>query len=399
MIVFCDNPPLKEKGFGLNVLTYNQLLGLGAEVRQVVTFRSANGISKADILRDAAWPTLLADDPLAFLAERPLKGKIRALVEALGFLASLPRILSLARRHPDSPIFVPVGASASTLWRIRLLQSLLKNRFWPYFVDDIEQINSRLGRKGQLFWARRLLPAVIRKAARTWVISEGLGKAYAERYGAQSEVLLPCFKDVEPPAREEGRRPFTLVFSGGLSFLYNDTLLLLQEALRAHNRAHPDAPCRMLLQTYSDRRQFDALGFDPGLVEYRTSEKRGDFASYREADCFVVPYSFDPAMAIMVATSFPQKVAELLQLGRPILFVGPPHSSVISFFKRRGTPHVVDSGAPERLGAALEDLVRNPRDAGLQRAYQDIRRDHFSPQSAARLLTGGAAGSAEGTRP
>jgi hypothetical protein len=388
MIFFCDNPPLKEKGFGLSVLTYNQLLGLGPAVKHVLTFRSTNGVSAKDILADAKWPTLLCEGPLGFLSEKRLKGKVRALVEGLGFMLSLPRIVAIARRDPGSPVFVPVGASASPLWRVRLLQALLPNPFHLYFVDDIEQINSRLVRKGEMFWARHMLPAVIRKAQRVLAISEGLGLAYRERHDVRADILLPCFQQVSAPPRADtaGAKPFTFVFSGGLSFLYNDTLLLFQEALRAFNHAHPDTPCRLLLQTYSGRKQFQELGFEDGLVEYRTSEKRGDFASYREADCFLVPYSFDPTMKIMVSTSFPQKVAELLQLGRPILFFGPSYSSVIGFFKAAGMPHVVDAAEAARLQAGIMELIRNPRDPVLQERYQEIRRKHFSSEAAASVI-------------
>lgn len=391
MIFFCDNPPLKEKGFGLSVLTYNQLLGLGGTVKHVLTFRGQNGVIKADIVADATWPTFLCDDALGGWAERKLKGKIRYGVEATAFLISLPRILAILRCHPESPVFAPIGASASLLWRVLLLRILAKNALWLYFVDDIELINKRMNRRFENLCARLMLPASLRKADRIFVISEGLGNVYAKRHGVKAGLILPCFKTVAHPPRKSppGERNVTFVFSGGLSFLYNDTLLAFQKSLLALNNAHPGSRFRLIIQTYSPKSQFTTLGFDESVTEYRTAEKRGDFASYREADCFLVPYSFDPEMKIMVTTSFPQKVAELLQMSRPILFFGPAYSSVVGFFKKADVPLVVDTPDPNVLEETILSLVEPFPAEGLLERYAALHRDHFSPAAAATSMLSG----------
>ncbi len=370
------------------MLTYNQLLGLGNAVRYLITFRGQNGITRTDIVGDASWPTLLCDDIFSRLVERNLKGKFRRLLESFGFLVYFPKVLAIARENPTSPIFAPIGSSASLLWRVLLLKLFTRNRMWLYFVDDIEFISKRLARPFELACAKLLLPAAIKSADRVFVISEGLGKAYLDRHGVSHRLILPCFRTIVPPPRkhEKDSKEFIFVFSGGLSFLYNDTLLLFQSAIRKFNLTQPPRGCRLIIQTYSPKSQFLSIGFDETVTEYRTSESRGDFLSYREADCFLIPYSFDPEATVMVSTSFPQKVAELLQMSRSILFFGPTYSSVISFFQKAGLPHVVDSSEPHAIGKAIRVLTSAPPENALLDRYAALHRAHFSPEATASVL-------------
>jgi glycosyltransferase involved in cell wall biosynthesis len=78
------------------------------------------------------------------------------------------------------------------------------------------------------------------------------------------------------------------------------------------------------------------------------------------ADAFLIPMVFDANMRRRMQTSFPSKLTEFVQFGKPLVIWGPDYCSAVQW-ARRGERAVcaVDEGAPKLL-AILEDLRKSP---------------------------------------
>ncbi|MBC5774887.1 hypothetical protein H8S95_12495 [Pontibacter sp. KCTC 32443] len=390
MIFLSEDPPLKRKGHGLSVLLYNMLSGLQKYNPAVVTFIPSAEITRTDIIDDASWKVHICDNLLHRVTKSRYFSSSSFPVRLLNFLLHLPAILRLARKQPDAPVLVSVGASAKPLVFASMLKKLLKNPVWLYIVDDFEMINELSTNKLEHYLTRKYTKPILTSADRLIVISEGLKQVYQQRYNVTADVLLPCFNPVTPEVKDKSGKSdiFTFVFSGGLNLLYNDTLKLFADKLQELNK-YSSRQYKLIIQTYSSLEQFDSLGFDESVVSYCTSaERSSSLPSYREADCFLVPYTFAAAKQDLVRTSFPQKVAELIQLKRPVLFLGPGYSSVVSFFKEQQVPYVVDEQTIKALPEIIAQMAASETNEALQENYSRIYQNHFSEVNVKRVLLG-----------
>ena len=378
MYIFSEDPPMKSKGHGLSVLLYNLFNGSGFPVRQWFSFMPAAGIRREDISWSEQNAVTLLDPGFRIFHRF---SRVSRLWNHLMFFAYLPRVLRDFRRHPSEAIFIPIGASAGILYRIWLIQKLAKNPVWLYPVDDLQEISVRQNRKTSILVCRLLLANVARSAARIFAISDGLGNVFAGLSGKKAEIILPCFQRVDPVPRDNdkiGRGECVFVFTGGLSFLYNDSLLQFTNYLKTYARKFK-LNCKVIVQTYSSRQQFDAIGFDTSVVEYRTAESRdGLYKTYREADAFVVPYSFDQRYEGVTTTSFPQKVAQLIQLGKPLVVFGPAYGSVVHFFKEQSLDFVITENTYEAFEHAVNRLTTAVDLPDLPGKYSDVYERNFS---------------------
>ncbi|WP_162426909.1 glycosyltransferase family protein [Pontibacter pudoricolor] len=388
IIFFSEDPPLKKKGHGLSVLLYNMLSGLKKYRPTVVTFTPSTTITRSDIVDDAHWEVLLCDNKLHKATKIRFFTSAMFPVRLLNFLLYLPAIIKLARQQPASPVLVSVGASAKPLVFAALLKKFIPNPVWLYIVDDFEKINELSTNKLERYLTSKFTQPVLKSADRVIVISEGLRQVYKQRHIITADVLLPCFAAIDANLQKipTGSNVFTFVYTGGLNLLYNDTLKLFADKLQELN-SYGSRQYKLIIQTYSSREQFDSLQFDKSVVVYSTSaERSSSLPSYREADCFLVPYTFEAVKQDLVQTSFPQKVAELIQLKRPILFLGPSYSSVIRFFREQQVPYVVDEQNLSSLPEIIEQLATSETHQALQENYSRIYRDHFSEVNVKRVL-------------
>ncbi|MEI6701909.1 MAG: hypothetical protein WCL71_00055, partial [Deltaproteobacteria bacterium] len=103
---------------------------------------------------------------------------------------------------------------------------------------------------------------------------------------------------------------------------------------------------------------------------YRLAKQRGnwlDFAACRHAvedwlhtaDAFLVPMSFLPSMKRRMETSYPSKLTEYAQYGKPIIIWGPEYCSGVAWAKNTGNAIVVTDSAPQMLIQAVESLIKD----------------------------------------
>jgi glycosyltransferase involved in cell wall biosynthesis len=356
-----DDPPLKSKGSGISVLLFNILSALkGKNVVIVTSVNSAIAVTAAEIRDDnSGFKTIVYDETASRFFQKNKISLFKSIVSSLCFLFNLKKIRSNV--NEDDLVISMVGVSSKPLWKF-LLVSVFNSKamFGLYIVDDLELINKKLKRTLELMIIKSLLPLCLKRADYVITISEGLRRNYVARHKKDSLILLPTFsKRPSLPEKRIDKQKFTLLFTGGLSFLYNSTLLKIAGIIERHNTLLNEQ-FELIVQTYSSYAAFKELGFNEEYVKYSRVESRDDLKDiYTNCDCFFVPYSFNEEDRDIVASSFPQKLAEIIQYGKPLLVVGPSYSSIVSFFKKNNLKYVIDENDLGQLEEILLHLKNN----------------------------------------
>ncbi|MDR3564116.1 MAG: glycosyltransferase [Negativicutes bacterium] len=98
------------------------------------------------------------------------------------------------------------------------------------------------------------------------------------------------------------------------------------------------------------------------------------------ADAFLVPMVFEPTMRRRMETSFPSKVPEMAQLGKPLVIWGPEYCSAVQWARQGNRALCVTEPNPVALRQALEKLVASPADQQrLAAAARQAAQTEFNP--------------------
>ena len=371
---------MKSKGHGLSVLLYNLFSGSEFPVREWFSFIPAAGITREDISWSKSKQVVLLDPGIRFLHRY---SRISRMWNHFLFFLYLPKMLRSFGQDTTQPIFIPIGASSGILYRIWLIQFFVKNPVWLYPVDDLHEIAVRQNKAVSLWMCNIFLKKIAGTATRIFAISNGLGNVFSKLSGKSVEIILPCFQRserIDSGGFQKLKDPYTFIFTGGLSFLYNDSLLQFTEYLKLYAKESKRA-FHVIVQTYSHRFQFDAIGFDLALVEYRTSESRDElYKTYRQADAFLVPYSFDQLYKGVTTTSFPQKVAQLIQLGKPLVVFGPDYGSVVQFFEERSLDFVINENTYAAFVHTMNKLMDDSSLENFHIRYSNVYDQNFAQE-------------------
>lgn len=202
--------------------------------------------------------------------------------------------------------------------------------------------------------ARRLLERNFKELAResavAFCVCEGMRKALGSMPNA---VILPPISakpsKIESAPRDPAQ-PFKIVCSGNLT----DYGPMLGDALE-ESLKHPE----ILLQV---------RGSNPAWSEKRRAKMRAngrwlDFAPRTEldawlasADAFLVPMVFNRKMRRRMETSFPSKLVEFAQFGKPIVVWGPDYCSGIRWARDENKALCITDPDPVTLTCALRQL-------------------------------------------
>lgn len=179
-----------------------------------------------------------------------------------------------------------------------------------------------------------------------------------------SVVLAPVSEEREMNERkgdENNPSPeFKVIYSGNLRDYGPMIGSLIRESLN-----HPD----LLIQARGDKPDWE-----PDFIEAMTKEgrllpfaSRDEFNQWSQtADAFIVPMVFDPKMRRRMRTSFPSKLIEFAQFGKPLIIWGPEDCSAIRFLKNTGFGIYVTSPNPQDVIGELLSLQADSR------KYRDI---------------------------
>ena len=203
-------------------------------------------------------------------------------------------------------------------------------------------------------------------------VCEGMKRALGG--GGNLEVLPPIPAESDPRSLSVSNTTrsgkFKLLYFGNLD-LYGPMLL---EALREF-KDHPTI-------------HFQVRGSNPNWPEEVKKEMIDaglwlDFAPRAEldawlqsADAFLIPMVFDKKYRRRMETSFPSKLIEFAQFGKPLIIWGPEYCSAVQWGRKANRALCISDENPNRLRdnvewmtksqKTIEDLVR-----GIQRAAQE----------------------------
>lgn len=362
IIFLSHTPPLKTKGSGLSVLLYHIIFSLQNFNKEIITYCGEVKVANKEIKKDNNALKVLVCDAW-FSKFYQIKGSrfFRDFLMRLSFIISLPRI-GKQINNANTLVTVVIGTSAKPLLDFLILNFFFKKaKYGLYIVDDLELINSKLNNKFESFLTKKLLPASIKKSDYLITISNGLKSTYLTKYGKSSYVLLPHFSACTSLIRTRIDKTFTFLFTGGLNFLYNKSLLQIASIIDEINKTNRFVfILKLKVQTYSPELEFKKLDFKSLNVIYSTVTNRNELLCiYNECQCFVVPYSFDLEDKQIVESSFPQKVAEIIQYGKPSLVFGPDYSSVVQFFNNNNLNYVCSTLTKNKLRDTIYKIIED----------------------------------------
>lgn len=380
-IVFLSyTPPLKVKGSGLSVLLYNIISAIDKFNVGVITFCGDAYVESEEIKKDnesLKLGTIVCDTWFSPLYK--IKGArfFKSILFTIAFIVNLLRIGKKINQN-DTVVIEVIGASAKPLWKYLLLKALFKKaRYGLYIVDDLELINLKYNNRLENYLIKKHLAKAVKKSDFLITISYGLRDLYKNKYNKQSLVLPPHYAQVKPLAKKGVGKEFTFLFTGGLNFLYNESLLKFASVIDEINSKGTLLPkLKLQVQTYSPVSAFNELFLNSSNVVYSTVINRDELLNtYNNCNCFIVPYSFSLDDKQIVETSFPQKVAEIIQYGKPILCFGPNYSSVVQFFKNNGLSYICDKPDRERIIEVVQSIIndyQNFDESSYLRAYDSF---------------------------
>jgi len=251
---------------------------------------------------------------------------------------------------PESTIVLTVAHGDACMAALRFAKThklplvSLFHDWWP----DIPKTHAFFHRKlDQSF--RRLYNA----SSVAVCVSEGMREALGKHPDARVIYPIPASTS---GAKQDHRadKPFRVHYFGNLQE-YGPMLGEALQALHGHER--------ILLKVRGSNPVWED-GFKTRMREtggWLDFESREKFDSWLdEADAFLVPMVFEPAMRRRMETSFPSKLVESSQLGKPLVIWGPEYCSAVRWGKDTGQALCVTDPDPARLVSALEKLTGSP---------------------------------------
>lgn len=288
------------------------------------------------------------------IAGRLGKGRLKSLIEDCWVLwegrwidAELPeriadpqRTIVLTVAHGDGFMAAQRFAKRHKLPLVSIFHD-----WWPDMTYAHSPFRSMLERK---------FKTLARESSVTFCVCKGMQVALGS---VPQALILPPISAAPSkilPSNSEPRKPFKILYSGNMG----DYGPMLGDALE-ESLKHPD----ILLQV---------RGASPNWSEERKAKMRAngrwlDFAPRAEldawlasADAFLVPMVFDDKMRKRMETSFPSKLVEFAQLGKPLIIWGPEYCSAIQWSGAEEKAICITSPSVAELLKALLELKACP---------------------------------------
>jgi glycosyltransferase involved in cell wall biosynthesis len=257
----------------------------------------------------------------------------------------------------------------------------------PFYHFEMDRLDAVfLCRKAKTLVTRNR-QEFLRSAAKLWLISPAMVRAYKRIYGVEGE-LLHHFVDIEKyqhAVRAAGDRPkdkLRLVYTGSINVMLQGTMewfcRFLNQGVEIEGRP-------VELSIYSSHCPPGLVGphvFYRGFV--RSEEIPNKLA---ESDVLLSVSAFEapPGMREQVQTSVGTKTADYLASGRPMLLIAPQESALWDYCQ--GVASIVDTLDLERVRQALTRLATDP-DYGRELGEAGLRlvRERHSLEALDRLF-------------
>lgn len=192
---------------------------------------------------------------------------------------------------------------------------------------------------------------------------------------------------VLPPVSDEGQigagKEEKNIISSEFKVIYSGTLGEygpMMESLIRESLNHPE----LLIQARGanpewDREFIEAMTQEGRLLPFAPRDEFNDWL--RTADAFIVPMVFDPKMRRRMRTSFPSKLIEFAQLGKPLIVWGPDDCSAIRWAHVNGYHLTVTSEDPEKVIQEIKMLAEScdAQKIAVTKTLQEIR-ENLNPR-------------------
>ncbi|MET0624603.1 MAG: glycosyltransferase [Pyrinomonadaceae bacterium] len=251
----------------------------------------------------------------------------------------------------------------------------------PFYAYVFDHYSYREWREpARRFWAARMEPWVLKRAARVIVPNEVLRDDLRRRYRVEPAVIYNSF-DLTPYAGADGDPPpggggGRIVYTGDIYEAHYDAFRNLLDALE---RPGLEA---LSLHAYTPRtaEELARAGVRGEKLVLHAPRSPSEIPGIqRGAEFLFLPLAFKSPYPELVRTSATTKMGEYMAARRPVLVHAPEGSFVSWYFREHGCGVVVDRDDPEALARALtsvlgdEELRRAMVERGWERVQSDFR--------------------------
>ena len=199
-------------------------------------------------------------------------------------------------------------------------------------------------------------------------VSEGMKNALGVHSNSQVLYPIPASLNKRITEQNQTRKSdnnvscrLKVVYSGGL-YDYGPILAQLLEVIKEH----PQIQVQVRGPRPNWPADFHAEMRDRNLwLDFAPREELNDWLT--SADVFLVVMSFDPTLRRRMETSFPSKLPEYAQFGKPIVIWGPEYCSAIKWGKLGDRALCITEESPHIVVSALQKLNI---DMGLYKHYE-----------------------------
>ena len=342
-VLFTGSPPFSNGGGGCNILTYDLLQVLGPSCPIACLPTRSNHEA-----RSQAAETIYFRELRGRMYRRILPNVRKIIDETFAYRAGLSARRRLLDRGVDT-VFAFAGADWRFLYQARAFSRGGELPYVLYVVDDFEE--SELGwlPEADVSKVRKVELEIMRAAKKVYCISSGYCEHLRAKYGVEAQTLPFHLR----PAAEvssfdsDVRR---LVFYGSINRLYASALEAIAGIIAAHKPGSQSYKYRLTLVSGSPLTPNLLEAERAGIVErVRGTTPEEILAQARRGWANILPYAFEEKEKVMVSTSFPTKVTNCAQSGRPTIVFAPSYASTTRYAQTNGWRWVAET---------KEDLLR-----------------------------------------
>ena len=339
-IFYTDSPPLLEGGHGNHGIAVQILKSIGEQFICVLTRKFRRSISRTTIRNASAGTRLVLHPDVSGYGIKKFFPLLGSILDFLVF--GIWIIFSKNSFCKEKNWFILCSANYWFLLHVLLLQKL-RIATHIYLVDEIEASAEYNQPKWFRFLVRPTLSLVLRNSCSVFAISEGFVGFLKNEYGCNAHWLpLPSQNPpISPAIPVSNNGPIrSIVFIGGLNYLYLSALKDLYEAIAEFNaKSTCMSPWKLEVLSYNSPEALLSLLPDQDhLIFYQNLSSQERIVRMSQSAACFLPYSFCQSEKILVSTSFSCKILEYFISGSPMLVYGPAYASIPRYFIKNNLP-------------------------------------------------------------
>lgn len=231
----------------------------------------------------------------------------------------------------------------------------------------------------------KLLYFVLKTSKLVFSVSESMASRIKTIFNINTILQLPATElnqdTYHSPILLEKKTVYKVLYMGSLYSLMKDSILLVCDAVAIRNKTSstPDYIVEIYSNSNLETRSTLNQKYSGCNISFKDFVKKELFlATLNSADILLIPHSFDKDLEVLTETSFPSKLPECLNSGKPLLVVAPSHSSISKYALKFKFAKVVNNFDPLQVLQALDDITNNPQEVAnmLNNARTVLKKNH-----------------------